>query len=93
MSTKKRIKGKLKGPIKEILNQELEAGNEIEAIESEWPRTRVNIWLKSRFKNDYRKIYPSLTYRYLGDPRNWIEEYDDPDNDEFLAVSASAELK
>ena len=73
--------------------EEIEAGNEIDTIESDWPRKRSNIWLKSRFTKDYKEIYPSLTYRYLGDPRNWIEEYDDPQNEEFIAVSASAKFK
>ncbi|WP_147084212.1 hypothetical protein [Marinomonas aquiplantarum] len=92
MTTKKRVIEKLKGPLKELLAKELEAGNEIDTAESEWPRKRSNIWLKQRFHNDYKELYPSLKYRYLGDPRNWIEEYDDPENEEFIAVSASAKV-
>ena len=49
-----------------------------------------NIWLSKRFQRDYQEQYPNLKYSYLGDPKNWIEEYIDSELGLMVAVSAAA---
>jgi len=78
------------GPLREILDFELHAGNSIQEVAAPWPMKQANVWLAQRFHKDYAADFPSLRYTYLGDPRNWIEEYVDVENQLMVAVSASA---
>lgn len=68
---------RLTGPLREILDAELAAGNEMDEISDTWPYPRVNVWLKRPLTDKYLKKYPQLKYTYLGDPKNWREEYVD----------------
>ncbi|TDR79730.1 hypothetical protein [Paludibacterium purpuratum] len=78
------------GPLREILELELKAGNSVQEVAVPWPMKQANVWLAQRFHKDYAADYPSLRYTYLGDPRNWIEEYVDVENQIMVAVSGSA---
>jgi len=78
------------GPLREILEVELKAGNFVQEVAASWPMKQANVWLAQRFHKDYAADYPSLRYTYLGDPRNWIEEYADVENQIMVAVSGSA---
>jgi hypothetical protein len=82
----KEILSKLKGPLKEILDAEIAAGNEMVEISSNWPMSEVNVWFKYPLTDKYKNSYPSLQYSYLGDPRNWLEEYMDNDNNAMVAA-------
>ena len=86
----KEILPRLKGPLKEILDREISAGNSITEISAVWPMKNANIWLSQRFHDDYTIQFSNLHYKYLGDPKNWIEEYIDIEGGFMLAVSVSA---
>lgn len=81
---------RLEGPLRGLLDREIAAGNFIQEISATWPMKRANVWLAKRFHTDYSTYFPTLRYRYLGDPKNWIEEYIDVERDLMVAVSASA---
>lgn len=83
---------RLTGPLRVILDRELAAGNTIHEIAAPWPMKRCNVWLAERFKADYAPEFPTLAYRWLGDPKNWIEEYVDAERGCMVAVSGSAGL-
>ena len=68
---------RLAGPLREIFDAEISAGNVVEEINSTWPMPRVNIWFKRPLTDKYKALYPKLDYSYLGDPRNWLEQYID----------------
>jgi hypothetical protein len=68
---------RLTGPLREILEAELSAGNSMVEISSGWPMPSVNVWLKDPLGEKYMADYPDLEYSYLGDPRNWLEQYVD----------------
>lgn len=82
----KEILPKLKGPLREIQDAEIAAGNEMVEISSKWPMPEVNVWFKNPLTDQYKKLYPSLQYNYLGDPKNWLEEYIDKDNGAMVAA-------
>lgn len=84
------ILSRIVGPLREILEVELKAGNSVQEVAAPWPMKQANVWLAQRFHKDYATDYPSLRYTYLGDPRNWIEEYADVENQIMVAVSGSA---
>ena len=86
----KEILPRVQGPLKELLEAELTCGNSIAEISSAWPMKKANIWLSKRFQRDYQEQYPNLKYSYLGDPKNWIEEYIDSELGLMVAVSAAA---
>ncbi len=86
----KEILPRLQGSLKEVLNREISAGNSITEISAPWPMKNANVWLAKRFHEDYTTRFPNLRYRYLGDPKNWIEEYIDVEGGFMVAVSASA---
>lgn len=83
---------RLQGPLRELLDAEVAAGNVIMEISSKWPMKQANVWLARRFCESYESRYPTLRYRYLGDPKNWIEEYVDQERGLLVAVSASASI-
>ncbi|MEC7608789.1 MAG: hypothetical protein VX964_01325 [Verrucomicrobiota bacterium] len=82
----KAVLSRLKGPLKEILDAEMAAGNEILEISSKWPMPEVNVWFKNPLTDKYEKAYPSLQYSFLGDPKNWLEEYVDDVNGAMVAA-------
>jgi hypothetical protein len=86
----KEILPRLEGPLRDLLDLEVAAGNFIQEISAPWPMKRANVWLAKRFHTDYAAHFPALRYRYLGDPKNWIEEYIDVERDLMVAVSGSA---
>lgn len=86
----KEILPRVQGTLKELLDAELSFGNSIVEISSVWPMEKANIWLSKRFRRGYQEQYPNLKYSYLGDPKNWIEEYIDSELGLMVAVSASA---
>lgn len=77
---------RLVGPLRKIFDAEILAGNVIDEISSTWPMSKVNIWFKNPLTDKYRKIYPQLKYSYLGDPRNWLEDYIDQENCAMIAA-------
>lgn len=79
------------GPLKEILDAEIRQGNSVVEVSEGWPMKIANAWLAKRFHRDYKDMYPSLRYEYLGDPKNWIEDYIDVGNGLMVAVAAIAE--
>jgi hypothetical protein len=81
---------RVEGPLRELLDAELSCGNSMVEIAGGWPMEKANIWLSKRFHKNYQNQYPSLKYTYLGDPKNWIEEYIDIERGLMVAVSASA---
>jgi len=46
-------------------------------ISSGWPMPSVNVWLRNPLGQKYTADFPDLEYAYLGDPRNWLEQYID----------------
>jgi hypothetical protein len=78
------------GPLKDILDTEISQGNSLVEVSAGWPMKNANVWLVKRFHSDYRHLYPSLRYEYLGDPKNWIEDYIDVEKGLMVAVSALA---
>lgn len=86
----KEILPRVQGPLRELLDIELSHGNSMVEISGGWPMKQANIWLSMRFRKNYQEQYPSLKYTYLGDPKNWIEEYIDAERGLMVAVSASA---
>ncbi|MFO1385677.1 MAG: hypothetical protein U1F55_05740 [Chitinivorax sp.] len=83
---------RISGPIREILDAELKLGNSIQEMSMRWPMKQANVWLTKRFHGDYQSAYPNLRYTYLGDPKNWIEEYVDSEREILLAVCGSARI-
>ena len=73
----KEILPRLHGPLRELLDAEIAAGNEMIEISDSWPLPNVNVWLKRPITQKYTNKYPQLKYSYLGDPKNWLEEYVD----------------
>jgi len=61
---------RLTGPLREILDAELSAGNVMVEISSGWPMPSVNVWLRNPLGQKYTADFPDLEYAYLGDPRN-----------------------
>ncbi|MGP3790677.1 hypothetical protein [Pseudomonas sp. B392_1p] len=86
----KEILPRVQGPLKELLDVELSCGNSVAEISSGWPMREANVWLSKRFHRSYQEQYPNLKYSYLGDPKNWIEEYIDSELGLMVAVSALA---
>lgn len=82
----KEILPRLKGALKEILDAEIAAGNEMVEISSGWPMPQVNVWFRQPLTNKYKQLHPSLQYSYLGDPKNWLEEYVDKVNGAMVAA-------
>lgn len=85
----KEILPKIQGPIREILEQDLALGNTIVEFSESWPLKGGNVWLAFGFQKDYSQEYPSLTYRFIGDPRQWLEEYADFDRGILIAVAGT----
>ena len=80
---------RLTGPLREILDAEVSAGNVMVEVSSCWPMPNVNVWLRDPLTRNYADRYPQLEYRYLGDPRNWLEEYIDRENGAMVAAKCS----
>jgi hypothetical protein len=68
---------RLTGDLREILDAEIASGNTLVEISSSWPMPSVNVWVKEPLTRKYVDKYPQLEYRFLGDPRHWLEEYID----------------
>jgi hypothetical protein len=83
------ITGRLSGPIKEILAAELAAGNQIVQASDDWPTENANVILRDPFAQDYRPLYPTLTYTFDNDPHYWRDAYLDKENQAFIAVRFS----
>lgn len=81
---------RIQGPLREILEVELAAGNSIQEISASWPMKAANIWLRQRFQKNYIVDHSHIAYRYLGDPKHWTEEYIDTERHLMIAVAASA---
>lgn len=62
------------------------AGNEMVEIASGWPMPEVNVWLSKPLTDKYKEKYPGLKYTYLGDPKNWLEDYSDKENGAMVAA-------
>jgi hypothetical protein len=77
---------RLTGPLREILDAEVSAGNVMVEVSSCWPMPNVNVWFRDPLTRNYADRYPQLEYRYLGDPRNWLEEYIDRENGAMVAA-------
>jgi hypothetical protein len=60
----------------EILNQEVELGNEIEETSKGWPDEKtIIIFLKKPFIAQYK--FENVEYRNINDPHYWKAEYED----------------
>ena len=59
-------------------------------ISAGWPRKNVNVWLKNPITDRYVVSHPKLDYRYFGDPKTWLEEYVDAENEGMIAVKFSS---
>lgn len=77
----------LKGPLKQILENEIAAGNQVVEVAHQWPMSGINIWLKEPLTDKYVKQYPSLEYHYRADPKYWLEDYTDNDIEAMLAAT------
>lgn len=86
----KEILPRVQGPLKKLLDAELSCGNSVVEISSGWPMREANVWLSKRFHRNYQEQYTNLKYTFLGDPKNWIEEYIDSELGLMVAVSAVA---
>ena len=86
----KEILPRLQGPLRTVLDRELAAGNVITEISAPWPMKNCNVWLAQRFHRSYSGEFTGIEYSYLGDPKNWIEQYIDKEHGSMVAVSASA---
>lgn len=76
----------LSGSLREILDAELCIGNVMVEISSGWPMPNVNVWLKEPLGRIYAGDYPDLEYIYLGDPRQWLEQYIDTKTGAMIAA-------
>ncbi|WP_206955456.1 hypothetical protein [Trinickia acidisoli] len=77
---------RLSGPLREILDSELCIGNAMVEISSGWPMPNVNVWLKEPLGRKYAADYPDLEYTYLGDARQWLEQYVDTKTGAMVAA-------
>lgn len=77
---------RLSGPLREILDSELCIGNAMVEISSGWPMPNVNVWLKEPLGQKYAADYPDLEYTYLGDARQWLEQYVDTKTGAMVAA-------
>ena len=77
---------RLSGPLREILDAELCIGNAMVEISSGWPMPNVNVWLKEPLGRKYAADYPDLGYTYLGDARQWLEQYVDTKTGAMVAA-------
>lgn len=77
---------RLSGPLREILDAELCIGNTMVEISSGWPMPNVNVWLKEPLGRKYAADYPDLEYTYLGDARQWLEQYVDTKTGAMVAA-------
>jgi len=80
---------RITGELKIVLESELSLGNEIAEVAGGWPFSKANVWLKYRFKGKYDELN-TLNYHFLGDPKNWLEHYENKDIEAMVAVRASA---
>lgn len=77
---------RLSGPLREILDAELSIGNAMVEISSGWPMPNVNVWLKEPLGRKYAADYPDVDYTYLGDARQWLEQYVDTKTGAMVAA-------
>ncbi|VCJ94867.1 hypothetical protein [Burkholderia pseudomallei] len=77
---------RLTGPLREILDAEMAAGNVLVEISSCWPMPNVNVWLRNPLTRKYLARYPQLEYSYLGDPKHWLDQYVDRDVGAMVAA-------
>ncbi|MFM0393025.1 hypothetical protein [Paraburkholderia phytofirmans] len=47
----------------------------------------VNVWLKEPLGRKYAADYPDLEYTYLGDARQWLEQYVDTKTGAMVAAT------
>ncbi len=80
---------RLIGSLKEIYDQEIQNGNTVVEIAGGWPMKRVNIWFAKPISSKYKKQFPDLIYKYLGDPKGDLEYYMDKLNEAFIAAKFS----
>lgn len=70
--------------LKEILESELEAGNEIVETSQGWPEKQtIMIFLGRPFLKEYQK--PNIEFREINDPHWWKSEYLDRASKHVLA--------
>ena len=70
--------------LKEILNREIDLGNEIIETSKGWPDgNAIIIFLKNPFVNEYEII--NVEYRNIDDPHYWKAEYFDSSTKHILA--------
>jgi hypothetical protein len=71
-------------PLTEILNSELEFGNEIVETSDGWPSPNsITIFLRKPFFKEYS--VPNLEFRDVNDPHWWKSEYFDERTNHILA--------
>ena len=77
---------KFHGPLRNILKQELEAGNQIAKIyEGDYPREgSVMVFLVWPFKTPIPQTLNGIEYRDINDPHYWKAEYADESNNLYL---------
>jgi hypothetical protein len=86
MSVDNNIINKFSGKLNEILQLELEAGNEIaETYEGDWPYLNsVMIFLNKPFITPIQRDLIDIKFRNVNDPHYWKAEYVDLTNRMWL---------
>ena len=82
----KKILDKITGPIAEIIDLELERGNDIVEVSEGWPWPNANVWLKLRFHKNYLEQFQNIEYRLVDDPHYWYDEYTDEEKGFFVGT-------
>jgi len=80
------IVNKVTGTLKEILERELSAGNEIcETYEGDWPQEgSVMVFLSKPFKTPIQHDLPHIEYALVNDPHYWKAQYFDTTTNVYL---------
>jgi hypothetical protein len=80
---------KLSGKLNEILQLELDAGNEIsETFEGDWPfPNSIMIFLAKPFKTPIQRNLLGIEFRNVNDPHYWKAEYVDKENKMLLCCN------
>jgi len=85
-NVKNEIANKVTGKLKEILERELSAGNEIrETYEGDWPQEgSVMVFLSKPFKTPIQRDLPDIEYTLVNDPHYWKAQYLDTTTNVYL---------
>ena len=85
----KTLINELSGEMKQILNAEIKAGNEIIETSlggfSETSNNHIFVFLRYPFKGQYD--ISGICYREINDPHYWKAEYDDDINHQTIACN------